>query len=82
MALGVAGVIMYVRARAKYEEVEATCPCPPGSFSNWETLTSVSYGLMAAGAVGTATGVSWYLLGGSNSASRPQGAFVSGVVRF
>jgi tetratricopeptide (TPR) repeat protein len=82
VALGVAGVILYSRASAKYDEVERSCPCPPGSFSNWETLTAVSYGLMAAGAVGTAGGISWYLLGGENAQSAPHGAFVTGAVRF
>ena len=82
VALGIAGVILYSRASAKYDEVERSCPCPPGSFSNWETLTAVSYGLMAAGAVGTAGGISWYLLGGKNAQSAPHGAFVTGAVRF
>jgi tetratricopeptide (TPR) repeat protein len=81
-AVGIAGVILYARARAKYDEVESTCPCQPGAFSNWETLTSVSYGLMAVGAVGTASGVSWYLLGGDNGSNAPHGFLIRGSARF
>jgi tetratricopeptide (TPR) repeat protein len=82
-ALGVAGGILYLRARAKYDQVERSCPCEPGSFSKWETLTTVSYGLMAAGAVGTASGVSWLLLSGDARSARPvQGVLIQGVARF
>jgi len=81
-AIGVAGVILYARARAKYDEVEKSCPCPPGAFSDWETLTSVSYALMAVGAVGTVSGVSWYLLGGENGSGVPRGFLVGATGRF
>jgi len=81
-ALGVAGIILYARARAKYDEVERTCPCAPGSFSDWETLTTVSYGLMAAGVTGTAAGVSWYLLGGASDGNPSRGVVIQGTVRF
>lgn len=55
--LGVAGTILYARARAKYSEAESACPCPAGTYSSWKTWTNVSYGLLAAGAASSATGL-------------------------
>jgi tetratricopeptide (TPR) repeat protein len=81
--LGVAGAILYLRSRAKYADAEASCPCEPGAFSTWETLTNVSYGLMAAGLLGTGTGVSWLLLGGDEGApNQVSGVLVRGVAHF
>ncbi|HEY6561781.1 MAG TPA: hypothetical protein VI072_31140 [Polyangiaceae bacterium] len=81
--LGLAGAILYLRARAKYADAEASCPCEPGAFSTWETLTHVSYGLMAAGVLGTGSGVSWLLLGGDDSQpSKISGVLVRGVAHF
>jgi tetratricopeptide (TPR) repeat protein len=81
--LGVAGAILYLRARAKYAEAEESCPCEPGTFSTWETLTHVSYGLMAAGVLGTGSGVSWLLLRGDGSEPHKiSGVLVRGAARF
>jgi len=82
VTLGVAGAILYLSARAKYENVEASCPCEPGTFSKWETLTHVSYGLMAAGAVGTGSGISWLVLGGDGDRPKVHGLLLSGAARF
>ena len=44
---------------------------------------AVSYGLMAAGAAGTAGGISWYLLGGrGRSAARRRRLVIQGSARF
>jgi hypothetical protein len=77
-----AGAILYARARAKYTEVEASCPCAPGSFSDWETLTSISYGLMAAGAAVSIGGISWYVLDAGDGRGAPRGLVVGYGARF
>lgn len=59
-AAALTGVLIYWQARAKYDEVEPTCPCEPGTFDGWETATHVSYGLMAAGSVVAAGGLVWW----------------------
>jgi len=59
-AAAVAGGIIYFQARAKFDEVEATCPCEPGSFSGWETATDASYVLMGAGVVVVGAGLVWW----------------------
>ena len=60
-AVALTGGVIYLQARAKFDEVESTCPCEPGSFSGWETATSASYVLMAGGLAGIAAGVIWRL---------------------
>jgi tetratricopeptide (TPR) repeat protein len=60
-ALLVAGGVLYIRASQRYAEAEGECPCHPGTFSEWETLTRVSYGLLAAGGVTTAAGLGWWI---------------------
>jgi hypothetical protein len=63
--------------------VDESCPCEPGSFSKWETLTNVSYGLMAAGLLGAGSGVSWMLLAGDAASPNPvAGVLVRGVAHF
>ena len=59
-AAAVAGGIIYLQARSKFDEVEATCPCEPGSFSGWEAATDTSYVLMGAGAVVAGAGLVWW----------------------
>ncbi len=56
----VTGGIIYIQARAKFDQVESTCPCEPGSFSGWETATDVSYVLMGAGAVTAGAALIWW----------------------
>jgi tetratricopeptide (TPR) repeat protein len=60
-AVAVTGGIIYLQARSKFDEVEATCPCEPGSFSGWETATDASYLLMAGGLAGVAAGLIWWI---------------------
>lgn len=60
-AVALTGGVIYLQARAKFDEVEATCPCEPGSFSGWETATDASYVLMAGGLAGVAAGLIWWL---------------------
>lgn len=59
-AAAVAGGVLYLQARAKFDDVEATCPCEPGSFSGWETATDASYVLMGAGVVVAGAGLIWW----------------------
>ena len=54
------GGIIYLQARAKFDEVEPTCPCEPGAFSGWETATDVSYLLMGVGTAAAAAGLVWW----------------------
>jgi tetratricopeptide (TPR) repeat protein len=60
-ALSVAGAVLYAGALHNYREAQAECPCYPGRYATWETATYVSYGLLAAGGLTVATGVSWWL---------------------
>lgn len=56
----VAGGVIYFQARAKFDEVEPTCPCEPDAFSGWETATDASYVLMGAGVVAAGAGLIWW----------------------
>jgi hypothetical protein len=60
-AMTVAGAVLYGTARHKYAEAEEECPCYPGTYSSWETATYVSYGLLAAGGLTVAGGVTWWV---------------------
>ncbi|HKQ71116.1 MAG TPA: tetratricopeptide repeat protein [Polyangiaceae bacterium] len=62
------GGIFYWRAHAKFEQVRSTCPCPEGSFSGWQTLTGVSYGLLAVGGATFAGGLTWWLMSSKQKA--------------
>ncbi len=59
-AAALAGGVIYFQARAKFDEVEDSCPCEPGSFSGWETATDASYVLMGAGVVAAGAGLVWW----------------------
>jgi tetratricopeptide (TPR) repeat protein len=63
-ALLVAGGVLYARAWDKHREAERICPCYPGSLSDWEVLTNISYVLLAVGGATTAGGVTWWAIGG------------------
>ena len=52
--------MQWASTSAKFDEVESTCPCEPGSFDGWETATNTSYVLMAAGSVAVAGGLVWW----------------------
>jgi tetratricopeptide (TPR) repeat protein len=58
-AVAITGGIIYWRARVKFDEVEPTCPCPPGTFSGWETATNASYVMMGVGTLAFAGGLIW-----------------------
>ncbi|HVJ17169.1 MAG TPA: hypothetical protein VM686_17135 [Polyangiaceae bacterium] len=60
-AVTVAGAVLYGAARHKYSEASERCPCYPGTYSSWETATTVSYALMAVGGVTVASGVTWWV---------------------
>ena len=48
-------------SRIKFNQVESTCPCPEGSFSKWETLTTTSYVVLSVGGATLLGGLSWWL---------------------
>jgi hypothetical protein len=75
-ALLVAGGVLYARAWDKHREAKRVCPCYPGSFSNWEVLTNVSYALLAVGGATTASGLTWWAFGAPRAAGTPQQAMV------
>jgi tetratricopeptide (TPR) repeat protein len=67
-SLAIAGGILYLQARSKYDDARAVCPCPQGTYSDWETLTTVSYALMATGVVVSGTGAAFWIFSGSSGA--------------
>lgn len=79
-SLAVAGGVLYLRARSKFDEVEERCPCPDGSYSSWETLTTVSYAMMATGLVVSGTGATVWVLSGA--AGSPDQRVNGGGLRF
>jgi hypothetical protein len=83
-SLAIVGGILYLRARSRFEEAKATCPCPEGTYSDWQTLTTVSYGLMATGVVASGTGAAfWIFSGGPDTPdAKPNGAGVRFSGRF
>jgi hypothetical protein len=79
----VAGAGLYTAARLKFDAQASSCPCPDGTFSTWQTLTTTSYVLLAVGGAGVATGLSWWLAARPSSRSvaisiAPSGAYVTG----
>lgn len=68
-ALLVAGGVLYWRARDKHREAKRSCPCYPGTYSDWEMLSNVSYVLLSVGGATTLGGVSWWAFGDPSSAS-------------
>jgi tetratricopeptide (TPR) repeat protein len=68
-ALLLGGAGAYTAARLKYGRVYASGPYPPGTFHNWQIITSASYALMAAG--GAVAVVSLAFLLGRGGESRP-----------
>jgi hypothetical protein len=83
-SLAVAGGILYLRARAKFDDAKHECPCPEGTFSDWETLSRVSYALMATGAVTSGTGAAVWILSGPSEepATKVSGAGLRFTGRF
>lgn len=66
LGLGIAalasGGILYWRARAKFNDVAPTCPCPEGQFSEWQAISNTSYALLALGGVAALAGAVWWAL--------------------
>jgi tetratricopeptide (TPR) repeat protein len=81
-SMAIAGTILYARAKAKYDEAKAVCPCPDGEYSSWKTLTNVSYGLMASGAAVTAGGVFWLATTPEQNPPRISGFVLQAAGRF
>jgi hypothetical protein len=71
-ALLVAGGVLYLRAWDKHREAEGVCPCYPGTYSDWEMLTNVSYVLLSVGGATTLGGVSWWAFGSPSSSQQPR----------
>jgi hypothetical protein len=67
-ALLVAGGVLYLRAWDKHREAERLCPCYPGTYSDWEVLSNVSYVLLSVGGATTLGGLSWWAFGDPSSA--------------
>jgi tetratricopeptide (TPR) repeat protein len=75
-ALTVAGGVLYWRASEKHREAERYCPCYPGTFSNWEVLTNVSYALLAVGGATLAGGVTWWIVAEPRDHAEPARALL------
>jgi hypothetical protein len=74
-ALLLSGAVLYFRAHQRFNEAKATCPCPEGSFSDWQNLTNLSYGLLAVGGAGVALGGTYWAV--SVSRDGPHGPSAS-----
>jgi hypothetical protein len=75
-AMLVAGGVLYFRAWDKHREAEAVCPCYPGTYSDWELLTNVSYAVLAVGGATLIGGVSWWVAGAPAPAGQPSRAML------
>lgn len=81
-ALLVAGGVLYARAWDKHREAERDCPCYPGTYSNWEVLTNVSYALLAVGGATLVGGVSWWIVASPEKDDTPSQALLGVSGRF
>jgi tetratricopeptide (TPR) repeat protein len=82
-ALFAIGAGLYTAARIKFEHEQDRCPCPEGSFASWQSITTTSYVLVAAGGVAATAGVSWWLLARPHATSYaltagPSGMYLTG----
>lgn len=75
-ALLVAGGVLFGRAYDKHREAERVCPCYPGTYSDWEVLTNVSYALLAVGGATLAGGVSWWIVAEPRRSNEPASALL------
>lgn len=73
-ALLLTGTVLYVRARQRFNEAKASCPCPEGSFSDWQNLTNLSYGLLIVGGAGVAIGGTYWAVSVSRDGAHGSGA--------
>jgi len=76
-ALLLTGSVLYLRARQRFAEARRACPCREGSFSDWEKLSNLSYGLTAVGGAGVAVGGTFWVLGVSRDGPRAASAALS-----
>jgi hypothetical protein len=74
--------VLYFRAQQRFNEVKASCPCREGSFSDWQNLTNLSYGLLAVGGAGVAVGGTYWALSASRDGARGSSAFLAINGRF
>jgi tetratricopeptide (TPR) repeat protein len=81
-ALLVAGGVLYARAWDKHREAEKVCPCYPGTYSNWELLTNVSYALLAVGGAALGGGIAWWAVAEPSGAGQPARAMLGVSGRF
>ncbi len=54
------GAGLYAAARIKFNHERTNCPCPEGTFSTWEGVTTASYILLATGGAAAVAGASWW----------------------
>jgi hypothetical protein len=81
-ALLLSGTVLYLRARHRFNEVKASCPCREGSFSDWQNLTNLSYGLLAVGGAGVAVGGTYWAISVSRDNAHGSSAFLGVDGRF
>jgi hypothetical protein len=81
-ALLLSGAVLYFRAQQRFNEVKASCPCREGSFSDWQNLTNLSYGLLAVGGAGVAVGGTYWALSVSRDGQRGSSALLAIDGRF
>jgi tetratricopeptide (TPR) repeat protein len=84
--LVVVGGGMLLASRLKYDHVKSTCPCPEGTFSTWEAVTTTSYVVLATGGAAFAGGLSWWIASARRSSAPsyavtlgPRGVELSGT---
>ncbi len=65
LVLGVAGGVVNWRAHAKFDAVEASCPCAHGRFDGWAVATNLSIAMIAIGIAAIATGAIWWIGAGA-----------------
>jgi tetratricopeptide (TPR) repeat protein len=82
----VVGGGVLLAARLKYDQVKSTCPCPEGTFSTWEAVTTTSYIVLATGGAAFAGGLSWWIASARRSSAPsyavtlgPRGVELSGT---
>jgi tetratricopeptide (TPR) repeat protein len=81
-ALLLSGAVLYFRARQRFDEVKASCPCRAGSFSDWQNLSNLSYGLLAVGGAGVAVGGTYWAISVSRDNAHGSSALLAIEGRF
>ena len=61
-AILLSGVALFTASQIRYSQAQSECPCEPGSLDEWQTMSNVSYGLMAGGgALALGGGIYWWV---------------------